>query len=217
MTFVLKLPHSPLSAVTTITSVLLSGRRSRTVSSGWIDGSTRDATLCSTRCICTAYGRAFMMRSCARRSLDAATIFIAFVICCVFLTARIRRRRSISDGIVQTPTAFHEATKNHEAHEALLYKAFLRALREASCLRDKPSRRGRLSRGEVLREFLDRRRQRGLQLIVQDLFLDDAAEYLGVTRLDEAIQLDLEIPDLGHRDAVEIPVRAGEDDRHLAL
>src|ERR1700752_5140566 len=40
-----------------------------------------------------------MMRSCARRSFDAATIFMAFVICCVFLTARTRRRRSISDGI----------------------------------------------------------------------------------------------------------------------
>src|SRR5712692_4535589 len=99
MTFVLKLPHSPLSAVTTITSVLLSGRRSRTASSGWIDGSTRDATLLSTRCICTAYGRAFMMRSCARRSFDAATIFMAFVICWVFLTERIRRRRSMSDGM----------------------------------------------------------------------------------------------------------------------
>src|SRR6185369_13161669 len=41
-----------------------------------------------------------MIRSCARRSFDAATIFIALVICCVFLTARIRRRRSISDGMV---------------------------------------------------------------------------------------------------------------------
>ena len=40
------------------------------------------------------------MRSCARRSRDAATIFIALVICCVDLTARIRRRMSISDGIV---------------------------------------------------------------------------------------------------------------------
>src|SRR5262245_33239679 len=41
-----------------------------------------------------------MMRSCARRSFDAATIFIALVICCVFLTARIRRRRSIRDGMM---------------------------------------------------------------------------------------------------------------------
>jgi len=41
-----------------------------------------------------------MIRSCDRRSFDAATIFIALVICCVFLTARIRRRRSMSDGMV---------------------------------------------------------------------------------------------------------------------
>src|SRR6266511_404862 len=39
------------------------------------------------------------MRSCARRSLDEETIFMAFVICCVDLTARIRRRMSISDGM----------------------------------------------------------------------------------------------------------------------
>ena len=29
--------------------------------------------------------------SCARRSFDAATIFMALVICCVFFTARTRR------------------------------------------------------------------------------------------------------------------------------
>ena len=40
------------------------------------------------------------MRSCARRSRDAATIFMAFVICCVDLTARIRRRMSSNDGMV---------------------------------------------------------------------------------------------------------------------
>src|SRR4051812_23386756 len=40
-----------------------------------------------------------MIRSCARRSFDAATIFIALVICWVFLTERIRRRRSMRDGI----------------------------------------------------------------------------------------------------------------------
>ena len=39
------------------------------------------------------------MRSCARRSRDAATIFIALVICCVDLTARIRRRMSMSEGM----------------------------------------------------------------------------------------------------------------------
>ena len=46
ITLVLKLPHSPLSPVTTIDQRLrLSARGSRTVSSGWIDGSTRAATL----------------------------------------------------------------------------------------------------------------------------------------------------------------------------
>src|ERR1700758_2330290 len=48
-----------------------------------------------------AKGRAAMMRSWARRSFDAATIFIALVICCVFFTARTRRRRSIRDGMRQ--------------------------------------------------------------------------------------------------------------------
>ena len=81
-----------------LTSVLLAAFGSRTVSSGWIDGSTLDATLPSTRCICDAYGRALMIRSCERRSFDAATIFIAFVICCVDFTARMRRRMSMSDG-----------------------------------------------------------------------------------------------------------------------
>src|SRR3984893_1920957 len=99
MMLVLKLPQRPLSALTMITSVLLSAPRDRFSSSGWSDASTRTATLASTRCICTANGRAFMIRSCARRSFDAATIFIALVICCVFFTARMRRRRSISDGI----------------------------------------------------------------------------------------------------------------------
>ncbi len=45
MTFVLKLPQSPLSPVTTITSVRLSAPDSRDDSSGWIPESTRAATL----------------------------------------------------------------------------------------------------------------------------------------------------------------------------
>ena len=91
MMFVLKLPHSPLSAVTMMTSVLLCGPRSRAINSGCTDESTRAATLASTRCICAAYGRAFMMRSVARRSFDAATIFMALRdLRCVFFTARTR-------------------------------------------------------------------------------------------------------------------------------
>src|SRR5215469_4619120 len=40
-----------------------------------------------------------MTRSCARRSLAAETIFMALVICCVFLTERMRRRISIRLGM----------------------------------------------------------------------------------------------------------------------
>src|SRR5579864_8595792 len=40
-----------------------------------------------------------MTRSCARRSLAAETIFMALVICCVFLTERMRRRISMRLGM----------------------------------------------------------------------------------------------------------------------
>jgi len=42
-----------------------------------------------------AYGREASARSWARRSFAAETIFMAFVICCVFFTLRIRRRMSM--------------------------------------------------------------------------------------------------------------------------
>ena len=70
MTFVLKLPHRPRSAVITISSTRPPARGvARSSSSGCADGSTRDARLFSTRRICIANGRACWMRSCARRSL----------------------------------------------------------------------------------------------------------------------------------------------------
>src|SRR5579863_9678407 len=40
-----------------------------------------------------------MTRSCARRNFAAETIFMAFVICCVLRTERMRRRMSIRLGI----------------------------------------------------------------------------------------------------------------------
>ena len=72
---------------------------------GWVVSGTRTATRLSTRNICCANGRALRARSCARRSFDAATIFMALVICCVDLTARMRRRMSMRDGITSVPTA----------------------------------------------------------------------------------------------------------------
>jgi hypothetical protein len=46
-----------------------------------------------------AYGRAANTRSWARRSFAAETTFMALVICCVFFTERIRRRKSIRLGM----------------------------------------------------------------------------------------------------------------------
>src|SRR5271168_1291367 len=55
----------------------------------------------------SAYGRAASTRSCARRSFAAETTFMALVICCVFLTERIRRRISIKLGIVYARSGDH--------------------------------------------------------------------------------------------------------------
>src|SRR5215207_6409226 len=82
----------------TISSVRAS-LASRSARSGCADGSTRAARLLRTLSIFCANGRALTMRSCERRSFEAETIFMALVICCVDLTARTRRRMSISEGM----------------------------------------------------------------------------------------------------------------------
>src|SRR5262245_20556243 len=51
-----------------------------------------------------------MTRSCARRSLAAETIFMALVICCVFLTERMRRRMSIRLGMGGSRWQFGDET-----------------------------------------------------------------------------------------------------------
>src|SRR5436309_2579790 len=92
ITFALNAPASPLSEVTTRRRTFCSSRVS---SSGCFSSSTRVATDDKTCRSAAEYGRAANIRSCARRSLAAETIFMALVICCVFFTLRIRRRMSI--------------------------------------------------------------------------------------------------------------------------
>ncbi len=108
------------------------------------------ARLCSTRSICLLNGRALTMRSYARRMRLAATIFIALVICCVDLTARIRRRMSIREGMVIAAdrnsslviaTAFSRSPR-HVLHELLQQAVQLRL----QLVVDQPSsRRSRVS------------------------------------------------------------------------
>ena len=100
MRLLLKAPASPLSLVIRTSKMRCSGRTAR---SGFCPASTsraaEEATLASTLRSIRPYGRAAITRSWARRSLAAETIFMALVICCVFLTERIRRRMSIRLGI----------------------------------------------------------------------------------------------------------------------
>src|SRR5579884_321359 len=96
----LNAPARPRSLLTTMSWMRFSSRdcrrgRSETLSL-FCDAAARFA---STRAIMLAYGREASARSCARRSLAAETIFMALVICWVFLTLRMRRRMSIKLGI----------------------------------------------------------------------------------------------------------------------
>ena len=64
----------------------------------------RSSGRCSIAAIASAYGRACFCAASARRIFAAATCFIAFVICCVFFSDRIRSRRSLTLGTSQLPT-----------------------------------------------------------------------------------------------------------------
>src|SRR4030088_2363249 len=118
----LNAPASPLSPVTTISSMFFSSRcASKGCLGSPVSGSSISARATSdfsTLLNICAYGRAAITRSCARRSLAAETIFMALVICCVFLTDRIRRRMSIKLGMVYMPSG-HCGLIGVVAHELL--------------------------------------------------------------------------------------------------
>jgi hypothetical protein len=98
--FELNAPHSPLSAVMMTRRLRAAGRRT---SSGCASPSARRTRLESSSAIFTAYGRAETRRSWARRSLAAATSFMARVIFWVDSTERIRRRMSRSVAMAIRP------------------------------------------------------------------------------------------------------------------
>src|SRR5579864_7119694 len=102
MRLLLKAPARPLSPVRS-TSRMRWGGLCATSGFAPASGSTAAAaaTLASTFASSATYGRAAITRSCARRSFAAETIFMALVICCVFLTERMRRRMSIRLGMSQ--------------------------------------------------------------------------------------------------------------------
>src|SRR5229473_2186527 len=80
----------------------------------------RDMIERSMRASSLAYGRAAMAASCARRSRAAATNFIARVICWVFFTERMRRRKSRSVGMVKVQRAPLILGRSHGGGKAFL-------------------------------------------------------------------------------------------------
>src|SRR5687768_3034231 len=189
MTLVLKLPHRPRSAVITNSSTLPPAFGTfRSSSRGWADGSTRDARLFSTRCICEANGRACCVRSCARRSFDAATIFMALVICCVDFTARMRRRMSNSDGMVSS----------YQLSAVGSLRAFSSRFRR---------------RRELVAELLQGLIQVRLDLVGELALLGDRLQQLRPSGVEELEQLDLEVAHALDRHRVEEAlVRSVDDD-----
>src|SRR3954471_16001601 len=127
------------------------------------------------------------MRSCARRSREAATIFIAFVICCVDLTARTRRRMSKSEGIS--------------------YCSSPRALRRGGLARG----------GERLAELLQGLIEIRLDRIAQLLLGRERREELRAARVEELVQVRLVGAHVLDRHGVEITVRRRVDDDDLLL
>src|SRR5688572_27076276 len=189
ITFELKLPLSPRSPVMTTSS----GRPSfsGTRRSGCASCSTRPTRPFSTISMRWANGRAATTRSCARFRREAAIIFIALVICCVDLTARIRRRRSMRDGI----SLAHSFTRRAGS-------------RDCRCL---------TSSQELLVEFLKCRLQSRLQVVVQDLLFGDARENGRVACLDEAVEILFVPAQVLDRHRIEEALRRGVDDRDLLL
>src|SRR5262249_5643433 len=98
--FELKAPASPLSPVISTSKIRCAGRcASSGFSAARSSVAAAAATFARTFRNSEPYGRDAITRSCARRSFAAETIFMALVICCVFLTERMRRRISIRLGI----------------------------------------------------------------------------------------------------------------------
>src|SRR5260370_15299094 len=115
--FGLTAPASPRSPVSTSARIRSSGRLA---SSGCCGSAMRDMIERSIRASSLAYGRAASAASWARRNMAAETNFIARVICWVFFTERMRRRKSRSVGIVLRQAAVLILCRGHGSRKALL-------------------------------------------------------------------------------------------------
>src|SRR6202158_1007731 len=164
--------------------ILSSGR---CANSGCWGSSMREMMERSIRASSLAYGRAAIAASCARRSRAAATNFIARVICWVFLTERMRRRKSRSVAIA-------------------VYRGML--LTRCLCCG-----RGH----EWFLERINRLAQLDAQGIIQRFLFCNLFEQPTVIGVHEIEQFALEAAALGGRNIVHRPAGSREDHKHLLL
>src|SRR6516162_2674663 len=180
--FVLNAPASPLSPDSTITRIRSSGLRA---SKGCCGDSTRAIVERSTRASSFAYGRAASAASCALRSRAADTNFIACVICCVFFTERMRRRKSSKVGIFfRYRMISFSVRRRYRRHKAVL-------------------------------ECVDRGLDVGFNGVIQHLLRRNLLQHGGVVGLDKLQEFALEPPDLLHRNGVQRPARGHVNRQHL--
>src|SRR5690606_7300779 len=161
--------------------------------------------------MCSAYGREASMRCCVRRSFEAATISMAFVIFCVFFTLLILVRISL-------PLAIRFHLGGEKWCRKLVSDTFFRFPPIWICYLPR-SKKGvwhqfsipffRLVRAGR-REAFDRLLQLGLDLVVVVAARVDVVEQRTVVRASIRVQAGLERHDLVDRDVVEVAVVHGE-------
>src|ERR671937_2845560 len=142
-------PHSPRSEVIITSSTRRSGR---TAMSGWGGRSASararasEASISSMSC---AYGRARTTASCARRSLAAATIFMALVIFCVFRTERMRVRMARSESTLASGRLLRRRAEDVLELAERLVERLAHVVRQVLLLAQRPQDFGVASLHEV--------------------------------------------------------------------
>src|SRR5664279_4517194 len=184
----LKAPHRPRSAVQTTSRCTLSAPVPASKRGAESLPATPAAMLPSTRSIRSANGRAASAATCARRSLDAATICMALVIFCVALVEAMRTRMSFSEAILSSP-------RRSGPQDPTASPSFVRP-------GGAPGHDGKSSK--TLGVTLDRALQLGGRIVAEVAAVADGVEDIDVLAAQKRQQTVLEAAHLGHRKRVEI-------------
>src|SRR6266478_4321707 len=212
----LKAPARPRSPVRTMARILSSGR---CASSECWGSSMRDMMERSIRASSLAYGRAAMAASWARRKRAAATNFIARVICWVFFTERIRRRKSRSVAMLRCCDPLFVSGYLGIATSSVVRMADEPATTQIKthCKQQQLERLRRFgsSRRETFFETLAGFLDSGLVRIFERFFLADALQNARLAGFDELQKFFLEAANLADRNGVDQSAGRDEQAEHL--